>query len=148
MAGVSAEGFALVGDVYLWRGELDPDDYTVPAPDGRPATRECAGRRIARVVCADREILTDADVSAIADHVAHAQECQVADAICRVRAHHSGLDTVLVAGLGDWIAARAATRAGLRSRPLASTLGRAAARSAPAVAVALLLEDAEARTRA
>src|SRR2546422_3001921 len=42
--GVSAEGFALAGDVHLWLGNLAPEDYTVPTPDGRPATRQFAGR--------------------------------------------------------------------------------------------------------
>ena len=39
MMGVSAEGFALAGDVHVWRGTLDPADYTSPTPDGgrRPA---------------------------------------------------------------------------------------------------------------
>src|SRR4029077_6920769 len=45
---VSAEGFALAGDVHLWRGELAPGDYSVPSPDGRPATNAFAGERLAR----------------------------------------------------------------------------------------------------
>jgi len=36
--GVAAEGFALAGDVHVWRGELAPADYSVPTPDGRPTT--------------------------------------------------------------------------------------------------------------
>src|SRR2546425_10667130 len=44
-SGVSAEGFALAGDVHLWRGQLAPADYSVPTPDGRPATRGLAGGR-------------------------------------------------------------------------------------------------------
>ena len=35
-AGVSADGFALIGDAHLWRGNLSSDDYTCRAPDGRP----------------------------------------------------------------------------------------------------------------
>src|SRR5690349_10888366 len=49
--GVSAEGFALAGDVHVWRGDLVSADYTVPTPDGRPATRQFAGERLARVIC-------------------------------------------------------------------------------------------------
>jgi hypothetical protein len=71
-AGVSAEGFALAGDAHLWRGTLDASAYTVPTPDGRPATREFAGERLARVVCADRELLDAGAITAIADHVADA----------------------------------------------------------------------------
>ena len=46
-AGLSAEGFALAGDVHVWRGDLTPADYTAPTPDGRPPTREFAGERLA-----------------------------------------------------------------------------------------------------
>ena len=36
-AGVSADGFALIGDAHLWLGRLSPEDYTCRTPDGRPA---------------------------------------------------------------------------------------------------------------
>ena len=56
------------------------DDYSVTTPDGRPTSREFAGERIARVVCADREMLERSMRSpAIADAVATAQ----VDQICR-----------------------------------------------------------------
>jgi probable H4MPT-linked C1 transfer pathway protein len=137
-AGVSAEGFALAGDAHLWRGDLAPADYTVPAPDGRPATREFAGERLARVVCADRELLDDAAVSAIADAVAAAQVARVAAAIEAVRARHPTLRTAVVTGLGAFLGAAAARAAGLRVVALADSLGSDAARAAPAAAVALL----------
>ena len=139
-AGVSAEGFALAGDVHLWRGDLAPADYTVPAPDGRPATREFAGERLARVVCGDRELLDERDVGAIADALAAAQVERIATAIGRVRARHPSLAAAVVTGLGDFIAARAAAAAGLHVVHLSASLGGDAARCAPAAAVALLLE--------
>jgi (4-(4-[2-(gamma-L-glutamylamino)ethyl]phenoxymethyl)furan-2-yl)methanamine synthase len=139
-AGVSAEGFALAGDVHVWRGSLSPDDYTAPTPDGRPATREFAGERLARVVCADREMLDDVAISAIADALAHAQTGRVAAAIRTVIARHSSLRTAVVTGLGAFIASAAARAAGLDIVPLAQEIGDAAARCAPAAAVALLLE--------
>lgn len=139
IAGVSAEGFALAGDVHLWRGDLAPTDYSVPTPDGRPATREYAGERLARVVCGDRELLTEREITAIADAVAAAQVARVADAVARVRARHPSLDTAVVTGVGEFIAARAADAAGLHVVHLSTMLGAAAARCAPAAAVALLL---------
>jgi (4-(4-[2-(gamma-L-glutamylamino)ethyl]phenoxymethyl)furan-2-yl)methanamine synthase len=139
-AGVSAEGFALAGDVHVWRGNLDPADYTCPTPDGRPATREFAGERIARVVCGDRELLDHAAVSSIADALADAQVARIAAAIARVRARHPLLRTAVVTGLGAFLGAAAADAAGMRVAPLAAELGEAGARCAPAVAVALLLE--------
>ncbi len=148
MAGVSAEGFALAGDVHVWRGDLDPDDYTSPTPDGRPATRVFAGERLARIVCADREMLGDAAVSSIADALAAAQVARIADAIARVRACHPSLDIAVVTGLGAFLGDRAARAAGLNVVPLAADLGDAASRCAPAVSVALLLERALSDPRA
>jgi (4-(4-[2-(gamma-L-glutamylamino)ethyl]phenoxymethyl)furan-2-yl)methanamine synthase len=141
---VSADGFALVGDVHLWRGRLAAEDYTVRAPDGRPATREFAGERLARMVCGDRETLTDDDVTEIAASLADAQCRRVADAIARVRARHPHLQLAVVTGLGDFIAADASRRAGLGVVHLADRLG-SAARTAPAAAVAWLLAERLAR---
>jgi probable H4MPT-linked C1 transfer pathway protein len=137
--GVSAEGFALVGDAHLWLGSLAPEDYTVPTPDGRPATREFAGERLARVVCADRELLDAAAVDAIARGLAEAQVRRVSEAVVRVRRRHPSVDSAVVTGLGDFIAAEAARRAGLRVTHLSLRHG-AAGRHAAAAAVALLLE--------
>lgn len=139
-AGVSAECFALVGDVHLWRGQLAPEDYSCPTPDGRPPTREFAAERLARIVCADREMLDEAAISAIADAVAQAQIGQVAGAIGRVLARHPSLRLAVVTGLGSFVAAAAARAAGLDVISLAESLGEGAARCAPATSVALLLE--------
>ena len=140
LTGVAAEGFALAGDVHLWRGQLSPEDYSVPTPDGRPATREFAGERLARVVCADREMLDDEAINAIADGLWEAQVDRIARAVvCNVR-RHASLEraTAIVTGLGDFLAAAAADRAGLQVIRLSERWGRAA-RHAAAAAVALLL---------
>jgi (4-(4-[2-(gamma-L-glutamylamino)ethyl]phenoxymethyl)furan-2-yl)methanamine synthase len=113
-AGVSAESFALSGDIHLWRGDLAPDGYTAPTPDGRPATREFAGERIARVVCADRELVGESDLDRIAAHVAHAMIARMAASVARVHARHPGITTAVVAGHGAFLARAAARRAGLR----------------------------------
>jgi (4-(4-[2-(gamma-L-glutamylamino)ethyl]phenoxymethyl)furan-2-yl)methanamine synthase len=139
-AGVSAEGFALAGDVHVWRGTLSPDDYTYPTPDRRPATRSFAGERLARVICADREILGESGVSAIADALADAQVKRVAEAIRRVAARHPSLRTAVVTGLGAFLASTAARAAGLEVVELSSEIGDAGARCAPAASVALLLD--------
>ena len=139
IAGVSAESFALIGDVHVWRGDLAPDDYTVTPPDGRPATREFAAERIARIVCADREMLDDTTITVIADAVARAQIDGICRAIARVRSRHRHIRTAVVTGVGSFIAERAARRCDLDVVRLADTIGGDAARCAPAAAVALLL---------
>jgi len=139
-AAVSAESFALIGDVHVWRGQLSPDDYSVAAPDGRSASREFAGERIARVVCADREMLDSHAISRIADAIATAQTEQIAAAVARVHARHPSLATAVITGVGAFIAERAARSVGLHVVPLAESLGIDGARAAPAAAVALLLD--------
>jgi len=138
---VSAEGFALAGDVHVWLEALAPGDYDARTPDGRPATREFAGSRLARVVCADREILSDAAITAIASAVASAQVDGIATAIREVVQRNPGITTAVVTGLGGFVAAQSATAAALRVTPLSDRLGAQAARSAPATAVALLLAE-------
>ena len=140
IAGVSAEGFAIAGDIHLWRGDLAPADYTVPTPDGRPATREFAGERIARVVCGDREMLDAPALDLIAASVAHAQVVRIRKAIGRVLERHQSISTAVVTGLGTFIGVEAARMAGLATVPLAAELGDEAAKCAPAASVALLLE--------
>ena len=138
-ATLSAEGFALVGDAHLWLGRLRPADYTCPTPDGRPATREFAGERLARVVCADREMLDDTAIDAIAGALAAAQIRTITEALRRL-CRGSDITTAVVTGLGDFIAAEAARAAGLTVIPLAERMGDAA-RTAPAAAVAWLLRQ-------
>ena len=138
-AAVSAEGFALIGDAHLWRGRLTPEDYTVPTPDGRAASRELAGERLARVVCADRDMLDESAIASIADAIADEQVETVAAAIRRVRSCHPSVQTAVVTGLGDFIARDAARAAGIGVVPLANEIGDAASRYAPAAAVALLV---------
>src|SRR5438093_7025066 len=143
-SGVSAEAFALAGDVHLWRGQLTPTEYSVPTPDGRPATRALAGERLARVVCADREMLDDAAIGAIADALCDAQVTRIAEAVIRVCRRHAALALAVVTGLGDFLARVAARRAALTVTHLSTSLGPAA-RHAPAAAVALLLAGELAR---
>ena len=140
VAGVSAESFALIGDVHVWRGDLTTGDYSVTPPDGRPASRDFAGERIARIVCADRDMLDDDAISTIADAVADAQVELIGAALTQVCSRHPMLRTAVVTGLGAFIAVRAAERAGLEVVQLADEIGADASRCAPAAAVALLYE--------
>jgi probable H4MPT-linked C1 transfer pathway protein len=140
-AGVSAEGFALAGDVHLWRGAIEPRDYTGPTPDGRPAIREFCGERLARIVCADAELIDHAAISRIADAIAAAQGGRIADALRRILTRHPSLRMAVVTGLGAFIADAAAREAGLQVVHVSVEWGADAARCAPAAAVALLLEQ-------
>jgi (4-(4-[2-(gamma-L-glutamylamino)ethyl]phenoxymethyl)furan-2-yl)methanamine synthase len=140
-ATLSAEGFALSGDVYVWLGRLAEAEYTCPTPDGRPATREYAGERLARVVCADREMLDDNTIDQMATALARAQLERITGALRELRSRFPALDTAVVTGLGEFIAAEAARDAGLRVISLGDTVD-GAGQTAAATAVACLLRHA------
>lgn len=140
--GVAAEGFAVSGDVHLWRGSLTSGDYTTPTPDGRAATRDAAGDRLRRAVCADAEMLDDGAVTQLADDLARRQADRITTAISRVRERHPSIGTAIVTGLGAFLATEAACRAGLTVVTLAERHGPSAGRHAPAACVALLLAQA------
>ena len=147
--GLAAEGFALSGDVHVWRGQLAPADYTWPTPDGRPTTRQFAGERLARVVCADREMLDDRGIDAIAGRLARAQVDRIVHGLSRVLADCPEVrergGTAVLAGIGTFIAREAVEQVGLTAVPLSLEYGESAAHAA-AAAVALLLARALAVT--
>jgi (4-(4-[2-(gamma-L-glutamylamino)ethyl]phenoxymethyl)furan-2-yl)methanamine synthase len=137
-ASVAADGFALIGDAHLWLGHLDPSDYTCRTPDGSAPNRGSAAERLARVVCADRDILDDQGVDRIASALARAQVNTVAAALGRILERWPAITLAVTTGLGDFIATEAAVNLGLEVVPLSGRLGPSA-QMAPAAAVAWLL---------
>ena len=138
---VASELFAVSGDVHVLLGSLSPADYTCPTPDGRPPTAAFAAQRLARVVCADAEMLGAEDIRAIATAIRDAQVDEIAAAIDRVAHRLPRPAPVVVTGLGSFLARRAAERVGLPVQDLAAVLSVDVGTVAPAVAVAWLLLD-------
>jgi probable H4MPT-linked C1 transfer pathway protein len=140
---VAAEHFAVAADVHLWLGQIQENDYTCETPDGRGRSRSEAGARIARVICADLDMLDSANITAIAEHVARAQVNQIKSGVRQVmrRLGPACPRVAILAGQGTFLGRPAAEELGLNARDLASEIGSAAARAAPAAAVAYLLSD-------
>jgi probable H4MPT-linked C1 transfer pathway protein len=138
---IAAEHFAVAADVHRWLGRIDECEYTCETPDGRGRSRLDAAARIARMVCADLEMIGLGDVDAIADHISRAQVRQIASGIRQVmrRLGPACPRMAVLAGEGTFLARAAAEKVGLATRDLADEVGSAAARSAPAAAVAYLL---------
>ena len=138
---VAAEQFAIAADAHLWLGHIEPAAYDCETPDGRGRSREEAAARLARVICADAETIAPAEVTAIAEHVAAAQVRQIVSGLRQVlkRLGTVAPRTAVVAGSGALLARAAALGVGLAVCGLADRLGAAAARAAPAAAVAHLL---------
>jgi len=141
---VSAEYFAASADVHLWLGRIGEDDYTCETPDGRGRSRREAGARLARMVCADFEVLGEANITAIAEYVAAAQLDHVVSGVRQVERRLGARcpKIAVVAGQGAFLAGAAAQAAGLEPSALASALGADVARATPAAAVAYLLREA------
>jgi probable H4MPT-linked C1 transfer pathway protein len=140
---VAAEHFAIAADVHLWLGRIGPEEYTCDTPDNRGRGRREAAARLARVVCADLEMLRDEDVTAIAEHVARAQLERIRGGIAQVmrRLGPSCPRVAVLAGQGAFLGCAAAEAMGIDAHDMASEIGKASARAAPAAAVALLLAD-------
>jgi uncharacterized hydantoinase/oxoprolinase family protein len=127
-----------MGDVYVWLGRLSPKNYTSSTPDSRPATREYAGERLARAVCADREMLDEQAITDMATAFARAQCDLIAGALHRLKKRYPLIGTAVLAGVGEFIGREAAECCGLNVVSLADQIGSAAI-TAPAFAVASLL---------
>jgi len=140
---VSAEYFAISGDVHLILGHIQPADYTCSTPDGRPPTAEYARERLARLVCADLELLNPAEVEEMAYYIHHQQLRQIEEAMHQVLPRLAGRrDLPLVAmGSGAFLAAEAGRRLGLKVLDLAAQWGREASEVAPCWAAAHLLAE-------
>lgn len=139
---VAAELFATAQDVHLLLGHLPAEQCTSPSADGRPVTPEFAAERLARVVCADLELLGDHEIQALAHYIAGEQVRQISEAMAQVRSGARIDSPVVAVGVGAFLAEAATARLGLNYlRPATLALSGEASIVAPAVAVALLLSE-------
>ena len=144
---VAAEQFAVAADAHVWLGHIEERDYTCETPDGRGRSREEAAARLARMVCADLEMLRPDDITVIAGTVARAQVRQIASGMRQVmrRLGVSASREAVIVGHGAFLARAAALEVGLAVREPAEPPDPRPAFAAPASAVAWLLIDHLAR---
>ncbi len=140
----AAELFATTRDAYLLLGDVPeaPDD--VNTADGRPATRSYAHARMARMVCADAEVLALDDALAIARQVRQAQEKLLREALAVVSGRLPGLPSCAVlSGSGEFLARRVLAEAAPRTTVLSlnEQIGVEASEAACAYAVAVLASE-------
>ena len=133
---VAAEHFAIAADIHVWLEQIAPDDYTCDTPDGRGRSRDEAAARIARIVCADLEMIDAIDVTAMAAHLARRQVRQIAAGVRQVlkRLGARAPRLAVLAGRGAFMARAAAEDVGLDARELPVEI-------CPASAVAWLLAE-------
>lgn len=136
----SAEYFAAAADVHLILGHLSPDDYTCVPPDGGDRSVQAARRRLARVVCADEEMLSPWELDGMARFIHHRQVSTITEGLLQVlSAMDRRAPTVVVTGAGKFLAEEAARRVGLTAADLDRELGLPRDAAASCVALAWLL---------
>jgi hypothetical protein len=146
---VSSEKFALSADVHLVLGHITEDEYTCDTADGRAKSRKDSLARLARVICADTEILTETEIVAIAREAHEAQLSTVCDGIQQV-AHELQTTgslkrkySITVAGLGRrFLATEAARKIGFTDiLDLEDVIGHQCAVTAPSAAAAIMMNE-------
>jgi (4-(4-[2-(gamma-L-glutamylamino)ethyl]phenoxymethyl)furan-2-yl)methanamine synthase len=140
---VASEYFAVSGDVHLILGHLQPQDYTSTTPDGQPPSIESARRRLARLVCADTEMLSTAEIDGLARYVCAQQVLQIRNGMEQVISREPRLRNypVLVLGTGAFLGAAAAGCLGLNVQDLSNNWGSIRSTAVPCLAAAYLLAE-------
>jgi uncharacterized hydantoinase/oxoprolinase family protein len=105
--------------VHLILGNLSEKDYTVETADGKEKTRKAALARLARVVCADTEMLSEEQIIQIAKYVYDMQIEQITAALVQIRSRIKKKVTdnfaTVVTGLGrNFLGKKAASKAGFQ----------------------------------
>jgi probable H4MPT-linked C1 transfer pathway protein len=141
MCRVAAELFALMADVYLLLGCISPETYTCPTADGRAKSRLAAQERLARLVCADGEMLHEEQLFKLARYLFEKQQQQLIEALCQVlsRLDQGYQMPLAAAGAGAFLAAAAGQRLGITVLDLVKEWGATATAALPAQAAAYLL---------
>ena len=144
--GLAAEVFATLLDVYLILGEIPERPEDCDTANGKPATRECAKERLARMLCCDRTELSTAAIQSIATQIRESQRQLVADAIDRVLPTFAGAcRQVIVSGSGTFFARQVvaghASLGGAEVQSLTELLSPAVAEAACAFALARLASE-------
>ena len=137
---VASELFAQTADVYMLLDLIDEDDYICDTFDGEGKSKiECA-RRIARVVCADLEMISMDDVVELSKFIHQKQIEQIADGLKQVY-ETQNLDLIVTTGLGKDILDRpAAELLGLKVKSMGDILSDDECTVAPAIGTAVMME--------
>lgn len=138
----AAEYFADIYDAFLLLGLVpERSEYHMTA-DGRPATVHAARQRLARMLCADAEELSEADLFTIAQTALTEWQNRFALIWRHLLARYGGEpDSVVLAGEGEWLAKRCLSQLGYAKAILSfdDMLGPEVSQAACAYAVAWLL---------
>jgi probable H4MPT-linked C1 transfer pathway protein len=143
---VAAENFTCMADVYLILGKIESSSYSCPTPDGRAKTVVDSQERLARLVCADSEIMNVREIENLASYLLEKHLQQITEALSQVLSGQN--DTfdlqVMPVGTGSFLAKEVARRLHLSLIDIDQDDSCSASLTAlPAYAVAYLLAQDE-----
>ena len=140
---VSAEYFAVMGDVYVILGYVSPETYSCSTPDGRDKSLQGARERLSRLVCADGDMLSEGDIFKLARYLFEKQLQQIAEALFQVlsRLADGYRLPLVVAGTGSFLVVEIGRRLGMTTVDLVEELGEKAMTALPSLAVAHFLAE-------
>ncbi|MDO5815043.1 MAG: hydantoinase/oxoprolinase family protein [Methanobrevibacter sp.] len=137
---VASELFAQTADVYMVLDLIDEKDYICDTFDGEGKSKLDCAKRIARVVCADLEMLSMDDVTEMCEYIHQKQVEQIAGGLKQV-CETQGLNLIVTTGLGkDILDKKAAELLGLEVKSMGDILTDDECTVAPAVGTAVMME--------
>jgi probable H4MPT-linked C1 transfer pathway protein len=142
----AAEWFATTLDVYLMLGVTAEDPHELNTADGRPATLAFARARIARMLCADSDDLTDEEVMEIVNRADRLLTQTIRIAIWQAsRSLPRPEDTIFISGLGEDVLRRFVTNLVYPCQPIVESFrdhfGPTLSSCACAYALAMLTKE-------
>ncbi|MFO0807680.1 MAG: hydantoinase/oxoprolinase family protein [Gemmataceae bacterium] len=140
--GGAAEFYATSHDIYLTLGDIPEDVADRDTADNRPATVECAHRRLAHMLGGDGETVTRTATQALAKRLALVQRQALDAAARRIAAKHGEPRTLILSGSGEFLARAAFADFAGPVVSLTERLGPERSTAACAVAVATLASEA------
>lgn len=136
---VASELFAQTADVYTVLDLIGEDDYVCDTFDGAGKSKLDCMKRIARVLCADMDMLSEEDIVKIASFIHKAQIAQIAEGINQVSKTQK-LDLIVTTGLGkDILDKKAAELLNLKVKSMDEILTDEQCVVAPAIGTAIMM---------
>jgi probable H4MPT-linked C1 transfer pathway protein len=137
---VASELFAQTADIYTVLDLITEEDYVCDTFDGEGKSKVDCAKRIARVVCADLEMLSMDEIVEMSEFIHQKQIEQIADGLKQV-VNTQNLDLIVTTGLGkDILDKPAAELLGLKVKSMGDILTDEECVVAPAVGTAVMME--------
>ncbi|HUX99764.1 MAG TPA: hydantoinase/oxoprolinase family protein [Candidatus Deferrimicrobium sp.] len=146
MCPISFEKFALIADVHLLLNHISAEDYTCDTADERQKTEQDTLARLARIICADINLLSKAELYEMATYIYERQLDQISAGIKQVMTAREEFDLnvpFVITGLGrEFLGRKVAEKMGFHQIiDLEEELGAEGAIASPAAAIAILLAE-------